>query len=255
MSKYSEILNLDTVDVRNIADAYAGYGDALIDHAKIKKLPFAASSLLIGALYKVIIAPQQARDLFARASHAYRELGMPIWRLCSICAQNNSSGLDSEKLALNSYNDEDSFYASLQRFDYNSQIVGNLNFIWSNENEQRYSGRVPGLNVPYKLVIEVLNDSRNGLYTEKSPGLNSFSNLLRRLSELTELYQSDGYHWKNLEGAIVPFEPAALAIVIVVLKTWLRVETYDFIFKHLDELNQQDKVLLEIAYDIIQPNI
>ncbi|RKR83492.1 hypothetical protein BDD43_3702 [Mucilaginibacter gracilis] len=254
MSRYTEILNLNTDDVSNIADAYTGYAEALSERAETQKLPFAASCWLIGALYKAILAPQQARDLFARSSEAYRQLGMPIWRLCSICAQNNSDRIYSEEIPLNSYDDEDSFYANLQRFDYSQKIEGEFNYTWGNENERPYSGRVPGLNIPYSLVLQVLNDTRYGVYTNKFSGLDSFSNLLERLGELTELYQSDEYHWENLEGAIVPFEPAALAIVIVALKTWLRVQSYDMILSRLNKLDQQQTVLLNIAHDILQPN-
>lgn len=254
MSNYTQILNLPTEDVQNVADAYKGYAKILSEQTDTDKSPVMASSWLIGALFQSILEPKKSKELFYRAAIAYRELQMPVWRLCELCVQNDQNlNTDADKKYLYSYNMEDKFYHFLQQINYSPIPISKKYFHRGFEDYMQSNLLIPGLNIPYRLVIDALVDAMQySISSEKGLHFQNFTYLLVRLNELTDLYQVHEHHWNSLEGEIIPFEPAALAITIVVVKIWLNKVSYSVIYESLKGLTDQQRVLFDIATDILQ---
>jgi hypothetical protein len=242
MSKYIELLGLNETDVENIATAYSGYALALQREADndAYKLPIIASSWLIGALFKTLISPAEAKKSFHKAAMAYRELDWPIWRVCAIC-----SGDDIYvKPNLEMVSDEELFYAVLQECA-NSETQERPKLLHFRRD---IAGRIPGLNMPYNLTLKAIDDISGQVLDDN---LKNVNDVFQRLGEIVEQYQADD-HWRHLEGPILPFEPIALAIVIVILKVWKKENS---IKELLLRNNSKARVLLEVAANLLDDDM
>ncbi len=218
MSIFIEQLGLNTTDVKNLAMVYAGYAKALLNKEDVNDdiLLTSASSFIIGALFESLIAPKKSKILFDLAASLYRRLNIPIWRICILCSGNREFAVN-DKIHNDLRNEEELFYIALQdslqdekeMHSYYKALVKDIN------------GDIPGLNMPYKLVvkaIEELSDLNKKVIPQSRKYLDD---VLQRIAEKLEQYKSDD-HWHNLKGPILPFEPVALAIVIVLLQIWKR---------------------------------
>ncbi|WP_343303073.1 hypothetical protein AAHN97_16080 [Chitinophaga niabensis] len=253
MSKYVETLMLNSETVESLGEAYAGYATALSEQYSSDKLPVIASSFLISALFKSLInAPDEAK-LFSSASTSFRELGWPIWRVCEICsvAHLNAQFVNNQQESGN-WDAEEGFYIYLQQLLHTSDNKEKQLRDFSKQVEQNLKGaRIQGLNIPYRIVIATMNEIEN-INEEINIHLENTSLLLSRLGEITELYQADRYHWQNLEGPILPFEPHALAIIIVLVKKWLLHHKFEDLLAGLKTLTPLQTLLIHIAYDLIK---
>lgn len=241
MSKYTELLGLNETDVENIATAYSGYALALQREADndAYKLPIIASSWLIGALFKTLISPAEAKKSFHKAAMAYRELDWPIWRVCAICSGDGFF----VKPNLEMVSDEERFYAVLQECA-NSETQERPKFLHFRHD---IAGRIPGLNMPYNLTLKAIDDISYSSGQVLDDNLKNVNDVFQRLGEIMEQYKADD-HWRHLEGPILPFEPTALAIVIVILKIWKKENSLNELLLHN---NSTQRVLLEVASNLL----
>lgn len=256
MSYFTEILGIDSEDAESLADVYEGYAGALeLQEDKNEQLPWVASSWLISALFRLTTEPAKATEAFAYAASAYQRLNLPIWRLCAICALGDQrQNLNPDELE-SSISDEAQFYKLLQdHFNVDKQRHRAKNYRdsipsmeWGNV---KLAGKVPKLNVPYSLVTQTLYDSQHWSSSEKYDYLTNFTELVKRISEITELSQAADYHWKHLQGSIIPFEPAGVALIIVLLNKWLLTNSFKSLMTEV-KLNNSQQVLLLIVNDML----
>ncbi|RQO64842.1 hypothetical protein DBR43_31680 [Pedobacter sp. KBW06] len=253
MSNYAEMLGLDPEAVLTMAETYSGYAAAReeTDQPAYNR-EWIASSWLIGAVFQTLIEPSAAKPMFQQAAWNYAMLGMPIWRICQVCAGKERDQINEQISAKTYPDDEDAFYQTLQReFRRSPSRETNGSYFQQNKLENELFGTIPNLHIPYGLVLQAINDS-NQWYSEKQPKLQNFKQVARRMNEITDLYRSDEYYWQNLQGQIIPFEPAAIAISIVFVKKWLesgnKLET---LIKN-SGLQKRQSLLLEIAAELLE---
>lgn len=256
MSNFTEILGIDADDAETLADVYEGYAGAIeLQEDKNEQLPWVASSWLISALFRLTTEPAKATEAFAYAASAYQRLNLPIWRLCAICALGEQrQNLDPNELE-SPISDEEQFYKLLQdHFIVDKERRRAKNYrdsiSWMEWGNVRLAGKVPKLNVPYSLVIQTLYDSQHWSSSEKYEYLTNFTALVKRISELTELSQAADYHWKHLQGSIIPFEPAGVALIIVFLNKWLLTNSFKSFITEV-KLNNRQQVLLLIVNEML----
>lgn len=244
MSKHTELLGLNETDVENIATAYSGYALALQRETdnNAYQLPIIASSWLIGALFRTLISPAEAKKSFHKAAMAYRELDWPIWRVCAIC----SGDRIYVKPNLEMISDEERFYDVLQECA-NSETQERPKLLHFRHN---IPGHIPGLNMPYNLILKAIDDISHSFDQVLDNNLKNVNDVFQRLGEMIEQYQADD-HWRHLEGPILPFEPTALAIVIVILKIWKKENSLKKLLLHN---NSKQRVLLEVASNLLDDN-
>ncbi|MFP9097923.1 hypothetical protein ACLI09_02615 [Flavobacterium sp. RHBU_24] len=254
MSDFTEALNINREDAVNVAQAYEGYARALSKVDSDKNITFVASSWLISALYQSLLDPQKAKRLFALSADSFFQIQSPLWRLCEICAQGATGDRFSKSKSREDFDDEDFFYRLLQQYDADPDSGFALYLGQNSEMNFPLTGRVPHLNIPYQVVIEAMNEVDSTHFTSNGKSINHFSNLIGRLGELISLYQTDEYRWRNVQGPILPFEPAALAITIVLVKKWCINNTYEELLDRLKGMNTTQIPLLQIAYELLNSN-
>ncbi|QEM07881.1 hypothetical protein DIU31_031880 [Mucilaginibacter rubeus] len=256
MSNFTEILGIDAGDADSLADVYEGYAGALeLLEDKNEQLPWVASSWLISALFRLTTEPAKATEAFAYAASAYQRLNLPIWRLCAICALGNQRQNLNPNVLESSISDEEQFYKLLQdHFTVDKERrrakVYPDSVPWMEWVNVKFAGKVPKLNVPYSLVTQTLYDSQHWSSSEKYDYLVNFTELVKRISEFTELSQAADYHWKHLQGSIIPFEPAGVALIIVFLNKWLVTNSFKSLITEV-KLNNSQQVLLLIVNEML----
>ncbi|MCC8409325.1 hypothetical protein LJ707_10305 [Mucilaginibacter sp. UR6-1] len=255
MSDFTEALNINKEDALNVAQSYEGYASAVSKEGSDKNLAFVASSWLISALYQSLLDTHRAKELFALAADCFFQIQSPLWRLCEICAQGAAGNRFSKsKSREEDFDHEDFFYRLLQQYDDDRESGFAFYPDQNAAMDFPLTGRVPYLNIPYQLVIEAMNEVDSTHFTSNSKSREHFSNLIGRLRELISLYQIDEYRWRNVQGPILPFEPAALAITIVLVKKWCSYNTYEELLDRLKGMNTPPIPLLQIAYEFIFSN-
>ncbi|XHR94259.1 hypothetical protein ACFJIV_28895 [Mucilaginibacter sp. UC70_90] len=256
MSNYAEILRMNSEDVENVALAYEWRAKTLGEEGKSKeqnkdRVPLIASSYLISALFNTTFAPDKAIELFGFASEYYRQLDLPVWRLLAICAQQREI-LDQ---VAPFKSDADTFYQFLQVLNSRKRD----NEIPKSDSHQDFfswlniPGRIDGIDVPYRLVISSLAEALQWRSEQVAqPKLTYVSAVLDRFAELMQEYQEDTYHWQHVQGPVIPFEPAALAIAVVFVKIWISNFGFEALIQRFSNQAVQKTTLLQIAYDLIR---
>lgn len=252
MNNHLESLGLPEDKVSNMATAYRGYALALEkeEPGKVDQNgPWIASSYLISASFFLLTDPAAAKEMFFRAALIYQRLGVSFWTVCAICAD-NFEGILNNKERLNNEdfvnNPRDGFYNILTTF-YNSTSY--FEPYWPNP---FYKGKLPRIDIPYRLVFEVMVESNNWKerYIDGSRDLSKFSELLRRAFEPTALSKADHFHWSKVQGTILPFDPQGLALVVTFTKKWRQEHNFNELLELIEADNEQ-KTLLRIANEIV----
>jgi|GEM_PF-6542828 len=256
MSNYSEILGLPSRDLELLANSYRGYAAALRKQEGSKiNLQLIASSYAISAIFQLISEPGKAPVLFHQAAKCYREFGLPVWVLYAICSNNYQQLLDQSELPFFEKNgaDQHNFYYLLQQYFFSTGSGHHGSIIPRHDQmhwDEKYLGKIDRLNIPFNFIVKVMNESEHWRTGTKRPKLIVFPELIRRLNELTELKQADQFHWRNLQGTVLPVEPAALALTVMFLRRWLDFNSYNKLMIML-ELNKLDRSLLDMAHELI----
>lgn len=248
MENYTEVLGIDRENANNLAISYSGYAYLLGEGSSDDETHLIASSFLIGAVYQSIIDPASARSLYWSAAQTYKKIGMPIWRVCDICSQKNKPETNfSTWKDEGTLDQEENFYIFLQNFDGTPEY-----FITSPWVKFDFSRLIPGINISTRLVLEVLLDSYRWSNNINKNKLHHFSDLLMIFTEImNKQYLQDEFAWRNLEGAMLPFEPITLAILVVILKQWLKDNSFDDLLKHFEYIDERSKILLHISFGLI----
>jgi len=253
MSDFSEQLSLPKQQLKNLADAYRGYAQALAKTSEGEANPiFVASSYAISAVYRSIIDPAGARSTFREAALAYRKLNNPAWIIYAICADElELFQADSQSKPARSTETGD-FYSLLARFylqlSLQQEKIGR--HVDQTYLEDSFYGRIDQMNIPYNLVVQVINESRNWGYENKKPDTRGFSELIRRFNETLEIKQSDSFHWDNLMGNMLPLEPVSIAISVVLVKRWMQAYSPDELFERLD-IDGSQRIILQIVSELV----
>lgn len=245
MSIYTELLGINMEAAENVAIVYSGQAMAM-EHAEQTTgayLPWIASSWAIAAVYQLLVEPARARPLFLNAANYYRELGNPIWRLCQICSGSPLSEENPEKhMGWQFQNTVERFYVLLQ-----NKLINSID-TFQRETEE-FSGRIPELNIPYELVLQAVSELD---FTERDGRImrfDHFKELMSRLSENILMQRNDNEYWHNLKGQIIPFEPATIAIAVVLVKIWQKHSSLSELLRR-SELQDYHSFLLNIADDL-----
>jgi hypothetical protein len=253
MSDFSEQLSLPKQQLENLADAYRGYAQALAKTSEGEANPiFVASSYAISAVYRLIIDPSGALGTFREAALAYQKLNNQAWMIYAICAD------DLELLQADYQNkptrptETGDFYALLARFYLKVSIqqekIGrHVNQVYFEDN---FYGLIDQMNIPYKLVVQVINDSHKWGDENRKPDTRGFSELVRRFNETLEIKQSDSFHWDNQMGNILPLEPVSIAISVVLVKRWMQAYSSDELFERLD-IDGSQRIILQIVSELV----
>lgn len=250
MSHFTEIIGLDEDDVSSLGSVYSGYAEALSRQELENQLSVIASSWLIGGIFQSLTEPKSSAESFSKAAYVFLRIGSPLWLLCAICSTTPSRFRDvSEEIVNKSSIEEDEFYKRLLRADLKTEGIDTE----KNYPEQRYlsdfTGYIPELNIPYRLVLSAISELEQLEEYDRS-NLKNFFLLLGRLGEFIES-QEGSYHWQHLEGAVLPFEPVALTIAIVLMKIWLSRLSSNDLEKVFRETDNRQTVLLQIANELI----
>jgi len=250
MSKYADILGMNTEDAENVALAYEWRAKILSEERLKDRLPVIASCYLISALFNVLFDTVKSRELFSLAAEHYRELRLPIWRVLAICSQTQNS----DDLTAPVKSDADNFYRLLQAINNDSDWEQRGFKITSDVlSDLSIPGRIDRINIPYRLVISALREAQQQAADWVSkPKLTNFSAVLDRFAELIQQYQEDTFHWQHIQGPIIPFEPEVLAITVVLVKMWMKKVEFEKLTQMIENLNIQQNTLLQIAYDLIK---
>jgi len=252
MRDFSEELNINSEDAVNVAESYEGYARALYENDLYNNLPLVASSFLISALYSSIFDTHKAKGLFVLAADCFLEMQSPLWYLCEICGQSEKRVGYATKYYENEYEDPEQFFFNLL-WQYNSKAAFGLGSHFDLNKDVSFvlTEWLPSLNIPYRLVIDTIDEVQINLRESKKESLINFSKLILRLEELVGIYRIDEYRWKNVEGPILPFEPAALAIMVVLVKIWQRNNSYEELVNILNKAKSKEIVLLRIAHQLL----
>lgn len=252
MRDFSEELNIKSEEAVNVAESYEGYARALYEKDFNNNLPLVGSSFLISALYNSIFDTHKAKRLFVLAADCFLEMQSPLWYLCEICGQSEKRVEYATKFYENKYEDPEQFFFSLL-WQYNSKAAFGLSPHLDLNKDVSFvlTEWLPSLNIPYRLVIDTIDEVQSNLAESKKKLFINFSKLILRLDELEGIYKVDEYRWKNVEGPILPFEPAALAIMVVLVKIWQRNNSYEELVNILNKTNSKEIVLLRIAHQLL----
>lgn len=237
-------------DVETIAKAYRGYAKAVENSDAVRNEPWVGSSYLISASYFLLFDPQSAVEMFYSAALSYKKMQHPFWIVCGICSNNFDDLLnynDLKESYFPSGNSESYFYRTLSKF-YQSE-----DFFEPLESHQRLRGKIPGTDIPYAIVFDVMSES-NGwesrINPKDLPRLSRFSELLRRAFEPTALSRLDNFHWKMLQGTVLPFDPQSVALVLTFIKKWKQHHNFNKLEEYL-EANDDEKLILNAANKLL----
>jgi hypothetical protein len=251
MSNFSEYLNLPAEDLQNVADAYEGYANILASQDKGGNKIKVANSFLVAALHRLIIDPTGSKTLFYQAGKLYKELDHPIWHICSICAQRiyrKNKGRLSESGFLNQKNEQ--FYRFLQEVFF-EKVTDTIIPKESTDLRQGLSGKVDVLNIPFSLIEDAISESTYWSKDNKYGHLRRFEDLMSRLNELTVAVKADIYHWNQLQGNVLPFDPLSVAIVVLLVKKWNSHNSFQDLMARL-EIPDESVALLMIANELLE---
>jgi len=257
MSYYAEHLRLPKEDLNNLIVAYGGYAEVLQKRENNEELyPWIASNLLYSASLQLIVSPELSKPMFREAAFFFRKLQMPFWKICAICA-------DDQELIFSDHNDikthnsnlqsqEELFYAILLNYD-REMFRTTKSFSGKTEIESQsflLKGKIGKIGIPFKFISELINESREWNEHTTPDSIGKFSELLNRIYELVEVNQSDDFHWRSLNGSILPIEPLGLALVIIFVRRWLKKSDF-LVLKSLYNFNSNQLMLLDIANELI----
>lgn len=256
MSRYTEILNLDSELVQTLSNIHQGYAKAIGENEKEQNSEYRASSLLLSALFESLIHPLNSRQRFIAASFAYRKLENPFWKLLAVCGMDKRALKELEQPDNISFNGDSFFYNLIWKEFISNSIISDL----LQNTEIKTSFRPVGrLNIPLNIYVEAFQ-SIKGLTQQNTA--NQFRNTLEplklfldRASEKIKLQMEDLYHWKKLRGGIIPLEPEILATCICLC---LQMRKNRISFSILTEMIAVDEIglfPLRLANDIVNPRI
>jgi hypothetical protein len=259
MSHYTEILRIPIEDIAVLADAYEGYAfsfeESSLEENFLEIQPWRSSSLLLAAIFRSLLSPNESRFLFRAATLNYRELGNQFWKVLAIC------GLDQELLATEQVlPGEDSSEISEPLYFYELLSQCWLSSLREGQSQQAFERylqqaqrkpfqKVGRLEIPMRLYTNAMIDSLE--WRSPQPEIQNWRALLYRANESVELSQSDRFHWESLPGSVVPLEPEILATCISLGSRWL---SMDHSLSELSErINIQGsaKVPLLIAIELL----
>lgn len=247
-----QFLGLQKEEIETTALAYEGYALGLFDRDdEPAPMIYRASSALISASFFLLFDLSRAKENFYRAALNFRELNNPTWKLWAICSDNLNGILnDHSTKTIDDENNEmerfcnmlSAYYLELSRVEKQSLENG----FWYEHSFGSFVHKIPTLDIPMRLVSDMIKQSLKWHKRVGSDSLAMLSNFLQRNLELLHLKQSDGYHWKNMLGSSVPVEPLTIAVLIPIIKRWKLSSDLPALIEQLDTRGFQT-VLLELA--------
>lgn len=250
MSKYTEILNVDSEGITNIAASYTGYAEALRKQDNQANNLLIANSYLIGAVFHTLTSIKTARKNFTSASTMLKLINSPLWRITQICSQ---TPFDYQNYLekFDAVDKEELFFIILQDINLQGQ---RYNFqsdeIISRFFKYNLSGRIPRLGIPYILVQRAIEDIGK-LKNQQSGAPHNLYFLISQISELTESYGRYNKARQYPQEPILPFEPIALAICIVIANLWLGIFNDRELVNIASSLIGEQDIIWNIAFDLI----
>lgn len=252
MSKYTELLNLNSQAVKNLYSAYNGYANYLSAFENQKYNSYIASSFLIAGTFQLLINPQTAIEILAKSAIYYKKENNSFWKIIAICSNDiNLINENTNSKFLVSVLPEMHFHEMLSN-QFKQSLDGKIDFSF---NESPFISMPVGrLKIPMKIYLDaftelsILDNPRN--YIESSFRA-ALSILLNRGSETIQMLRADNYHWRKLNGTFIPVEPEILATCICLCQL-LRIKRVNII-ELVDDLrfvNAVAKIPLLIASDL-----
>lgn len=250
MSKYTEILNVDSEEMANIAMSYTGYAEALRKQDNRANNFLIANSYLIGAVFHTLTNVKTARKNFALASEMLKLSNSPLWRISQICSQ-TPFDYQNYLVEFDAIDKEELFFIILQ----NLNLQGQKYYFQSDEFISRFfkynlSGRIPRLGIPYILVQRAIEDIGR-LKNQQSGTPYNLYFLISQISELSESYGRYGEERRYPLEPILPFEPIALAICVVIASIWFGIFNNRELVKVASSLVGEQDIIWNIAFDLI----
>jgi hypothetical protein len=215
MSEYTNSLRLDQNEVTDIADAYLGYARYLANPEDQSPDPTeTAGCYLISAVYRSLIDPVGSREVWEEATKYYFGADYTYGKITAVCSMNIRLVEDSLQLKINDSSPEAQF-ADILAHQYLASWQGELY-----RPETNISVQGGQLNIPLRNYINAFAAIRetDGYFVGEKTyrALAPVRDLLNRAAELPQQLMTDSYHWDNLYGTFIPFEPEILAACICI---------------------------------------
>jgi hypothetical protein len=213
MSRYTEMLNLKEEEVADMADAYFGYASYLTHAEDQQPDPTeTAGCYLISAVYRSLIDPVGSHEAWQRASRYYIGARHPYGKIIAVCALNLELATAPGQEGSIDNSPETQFAETLAR----QYLAASRGDIYGSEANPAFQGGQ--LNIPlrsYLNAFTAVREINNNFDRERAyPLLAPVRDLLNRAAELPKQLMTDSYHWDNLDGTFIPYEPEILAACI-----------------------------------------
>jgi hypothetical protein len=260
-----EALGLDRKRVDNLAIEYEGYGRWSSEHLGDSVTLESATSIALAAVYRCLIEPRRAKQLFQQAGNLYRTLHLPYWIVLAVCGTDDSSLINYRKnfpkRDFATHNSTQFFYELLATSRLavsdrsNDKADGWLANIIDN-GYQLAPNPVGRLSLPLRFYLSLfatIPQMQKLGHMEPSTIRSNLSDYLRRISEVIEAAQLDHYHWTQLQSGILPVEPEVLAtcgLLDAACKKYLRINLIEFTGIKLRPI---ELVPLQIALELSEP--
>jgi hypothetical protein len=252
MPNYAAPLGLDEVAVSNLADVHYGYARYLSKEEDQRYTPYIASSFLIAAIFRSFLDPKLSISYFRQSSLFYQRDNNSFWIVAAICA-------DEEKLLevgsiqgeVNAKRSPNSQFSEMLKRQFTSINSARVNFDFNQSAFQAFP--VGRLGLPLNLYLNAFNklDDLSVNNYKDNDALESWGVILERAFEKTRLLQSDIFHWTNLKGNFIPYEPEILASCIVLCKRLQKKRININSFSEYLHADRAAKTPLLIAMEII----
>lgn len=251
MRNYIERLGISEGHSKNLASAYEGYATSIEDDKE--KLPVAASSYLVAAVFRAVYGNDGACKLFSKAAKAYREAGHPFYYVAAVCAHEIESIYLDDSVLVDRLLSPNELFCFLiyqagglvgQKYDYKVKVLSHI-YKMSTGMQSYEVGRV-GLSLrEYINAVMELIELRS-----QDIELRAWRRLFERAWDKTELSMTDKYHWHQMYGATIPLEPEIIAVSTILAAHWISLgRTSDELIGQLD-LEYNALVPLEVAFDL-----
>lgn len=258
MNKEIELLNLNEDAVRDLAVIYSEYGDLIIksneedenrdnENQQVERIHLIANTFLIGGLFYSLFDAVEARKNFDRAANHFLNLNSFWWYVCVILAQWEKDKISRKMREFSarsdSFDPHTNFFRmlTLLQFESRNDIYNKIRFI---------KGEIPGTSVPYEIAIDIINQLEMRDIQEGRFDI-IFKRFMDRIGDWYEDAQDEDIRWRYLEGPIVPYEPAILATLMVIIKLSKKQNSIFPILENI-ELPRKQKALIELADKLIR---
>jgi hypothetical protein len=216
---HTEPFRLDSGRLSKLAYAYAGYANATRDTKSQDVRINRASAFVIAASYFSLVDTAKAHECFLNASREYIQLGNPFAFALAVCSTKPER---IEELGrINQLKEGASIKPSTEVFFYKRayafwQVSAKSDLYKTPDFETNEREQVGRLRLPLKVYNRVYSSAFNSFNDVEL--INSVSDLLNRVSEITQAAMQDQYHWQRLHSTILPVEPEILATMLSIMK-------------------------------------